>query len=58
MKFPQISSTTLKVKVTPNAKKTEYQDTLPDGTIKIRVQTSPTDGKANVTLIDFIEEIT
>jgi len=56
MSFPKISSTTLKVKVTPNAKKTEYQDTLPDGTIKIRLQASPTDGKANIALIDFIEK--
>lgn len=58
MKFPQISSTTLKVKVTPNARKTEYQDTLRDGTIKIRVQVSPTDGKANIALINFIEKST
>ena len=44
--------------MTPNAKKTEYQDTLPDGTIKIRLQTSPTDGKANIALLDFIQENT
>jgi uncharacterized protein YggU (UPF0235/DUF167 family) len=56
MELPQISSTMLKIKVTPNAKKTEYQNTLPDGTIKIRRQASPTDGKANTVLIDFIEK--
>jgi len=56
MKFHQISSNILRVKVTPGAKKDEYKETLSDGTLKICLKASPTDGKANIALIKFIEE--
>lgn len=58
MQFPTISSDTIRVKVNPGAKKDEYTDTLPDGTIKIRLRATPTDGKANIGLIDFLKKET
>ncbi len=58
MQFPLTTSESIRVKVTPGAKKDEYMRTLPDGTIKILLGASPTDGKANRALIDFIEKNT
>lgn len=48
MQFPLLSSDVIRVKVTPGAKNDEYIDTLPDGTMKIRLRATPTDGKANI----------
>ena len=47
MSFPLPTSDSIRIKVTPGAKKDEYISTLPDGTIKIRLRATPTDGKAN-----------
>ena len=54
MQFPLMSADTIRVKVTPGAKRDEYIDTLPDGTMKIRLRAKPTDGKANIALIEFL----
>lgn len=48
MQFPILLLDTIRVKVSPGAKKDEYISTLPDGTIKIRLRATPTDGKANI----------
>lgn len=58
MKFPPISSDFLKVKLTPNSKKDEYTETLPDGTLKIRLRAKAIDGKANEALLTFLREET
>ena len=55
MQFPHISSETIRIKVTPASKKDEYISTLPDGTIKIKLRASPTDGKANTALLHFLK---
>jgi uncharacterized protein (TIGR00251 family) len=58
MQFPHISSDIIQIKVTPGSKKDEYIDTLPDGTMKIRLKASPTDGKANIALLNFLKKET
>lgn len=58
MQFPLLSSDVIRVKVTPGAKNDEYIDTLPDGTMKIRLRATPTDGKANIWLLEFLEKET
>lgn len=58
MLFPLLTSDSIRIKVTPGAKKDEYISTLPDGTIKIRLRATPTDGKANNWLIAFLEKET
>lgn len=44
----------LGIKVTPNAKKSEISGFLEDGSIKIRLNAPPVDGKANAELIKFL----
>jgi uncharacterized protein (TIGR00251 family) len=58
MQFPILSSDVIRVKVTPGSKNDEYVDTLPDGTLKIKIKATPTDGKANVWLIAFLDRET
>ena len=58
MPFPTITTHTIRVKITPNSKKDEYISTLPDGTLKIRIKATPTDGKANIALLHFLKEET
>jgi len=49
-------SLTLKVKVTPCAPRSEIFDELTDGTLKVRLQVVPEDGKANKALIKLLEK--
>jgi uncharacterized protein (TIGR00251 family) len=58
MQFPLISSDSLKVKLSPGSKKDEYIETLPDGTVKIRLKAKAMDGKANEALLKFLREET
>lgn len=58
MQFPLLSTDTIRVKITPWSKKDEYIDTLPDGTLKIKIKATPTDGKANNWLIGFLKKET
>lgn len=58
MQFPLLSTDTIRVKITPGAKKDEYIDTLPDGTLKIKIKSIATDGKANNGLMAFLKKET
>jgi uncharacterized protein (TIGR00251 family) len=51
------SSSMLKIRVTPRAKKSEISELMQDGTIKIRLTAPPVGGKANSALVDFLSEI-
>jgi uncharacterized protein (TIGR00251 family) len=51
------SNTKLVIKVTPRAKKNEITGFLDDGTIKVRLNAPPVDGKANKELIRFLAEL-
>ncbi len=42
------------VKVSPGSDKTEWQDSLADGTLKLKVKEAPERGKANQAVIEFI----
>jgi len=44
----------LRVKVLPGAGKTDFLDTMADGTIKIALAAAPEKGKANQELINFL----
>ena len=58
MQSPLISTDTIRIKITPGSKKDEYIETLPDGTLKIRLKAKAVDGKANVALLKFLKETT
>jgi uncharacterized protein (TIGR00251 family) len=47
----------LAVRVTPRASRNEIVEVLDDGTVKVRLATSPADDEANVALLDFLSEI-
>lgn len=47
---------TIKIRVSPNAHKSEITDTMADGTIKIKLKAPPVDGKANQELIKFLSK--
>jgi len=47
----------LAVRVTPRASRNEVVEILDDGTVRIRLATSPADEEANTTLIEFLSEI-
>ena len=49
-----MKKTKLKIKVTPRSKNRQITEILEDGTIKIRIKSSPIDGKANHELIEFL----
>jgi uncharacterized protein (TIGR00251 family) len=51
------SGCTLRVKVTPGAKKNEVIGFLPDGTIRVKIIAPPVEGKANMLLVKWIAEI-
>jgi len=47
----------LAVRITPRASHNEIVELLEDGTIKMRLASPPSDGEANVALIEFLAEI-
>jgi uncharacterized protein (TIGR00251 family) len=47
----------LAVRVTPRASRNEIVELLEDGTVKVRLATSPADDEANAALLDFLSEI-
>jgi len=47
----------LAVRITPRATQNEITEVLDDGTIKIRLASSPSDSEANELLINFLSEI-
>jgi uncharacterized protein len=47
----------LAVRVTPRADRNEIVELLDDGTIKVRIASSPSDEEANETLIVFLSEV-
>ena len=47
----------LAVRVTPRASRNEIVELMEDGTIKVRIASSPTDSEANATLLEFLSEI-
>jgi len=47
----------LAVRVTPRASRNEIVEMLDDGTIKVRIASSPSDQEANETLIGFLSEV-
>lgn len=52
----QVGALTLNIKVTPSAPRSEIFNQLSDGTLKVRLQTPPVDGKANKALIKLLEK--
>lgn len=53
-KIKEKGKTTFKVKVSPGANKTEWQESLSDGTYKLKVKSAPERGRANNEVIEFI----
>jgi len=47
----------LTIRVTPRARRTELAGVLADGTVRIRVQSPPVEGKANQALIAFLAKL-
>jgi uncharacterized protein len=47
----------LAVRVTPRASRNEIVELLDDGTIKVRIASSPSDQEANEALIGFLSEV-
>lgn len=47
----------LAVRVTPRASRNEVVEILDDGTVRIRLATSPVDEEANAALLEFLSEI-
>lgn len=53
-KISQTGKAVFHVKVSPGADKTEWQESLADGTLKLKVKEAPERGKANQSVINFI----
>jgi uncharacterized protein (TIGR00251 family) len=47
----------LNIRVTPRARKTEIGELMADGTLRIRVQQPPVEGKANKALIAYLASV-
>ena len=47
----------LTIRVTPRARKTEFGNSLEDGTLRVRVSAPPVEGKANIALIKFMAKV-
>lgn len=55
-KFKKDNKVVFHVKVSPGSNKTEWQESLADGTLKLKVKEAPERGKANQAVIDFIAD--
>lgn len=53
-KIKQNGKAVFHVKVSPGANKTEWQESLADGTLRLKVKEAPERGKANQSVINFI----
>jgi len=53
-KIEEKGKATFCVKVSPGADKTEWQETLSDGTRKLKVKSAPERGRANNEVVEFI----
>jgi hypothetical protein len=51
---PEAWGSAIHVRIQPRASQNEVVDILDDGTVKIRITSAPTDGKANEMLIKFL----
>lgn len=51
-----MSTLTLKLRVQPRARRTEWAETMADGTRKVKIAAPPEKGKANEELIRFLAE--
>ena len=47
---------TLRLRVTPGAKRSGWTGTLPDGRMKVAIAAPPVDGRANEALVGFVAE--
>lgn len=47
----------LAVRVTPRASRNEIVEILDDGTVRVRLATSPADEEANAALLEYLSEI-
>lgn len=47
----------LNIRVTPRARRTEIGELMADGTLRIRIQQPPVEGKANKALIEFLADL-
>ncbi len=47
----------LAVRVTPRASRNEVVEILDDGTVRVRLATSPADDESNLALLEFLAEI-
>ena len=47
----------LAVRVTPRASRNEIVEILDDGTVKVRLATSPSDDESNKALLEFLSDI-
>jgi uncharacterized protein len=47
----------LAVRVTPRASRNEVVEILDDGTVRVRLATSPADDESNAALLEFLAEI-
>jgi uncharacterized protein (TIGR00251 family) len=47
----------LTVRVTPRARKSEFAGVMEDGTVRIRIQEPPVEGKANRALVRFLSKV-
>ena len=47
----------LTIRVTPRARKSELAGILEDGTVRVRIQEPPVEGKANRALVTFLSKV-
>jgi len=55
-KFNKQGKAVFHVKVSPGSNVTEWQESLSDGTLKMKVKEAPERGKANEAVINFVAE--